>query len=223
MTTASSAWTSPPSPPSGAGRCCPSHPNEYKLLRVLTSSPGTVVTRRLLLEKLWDKDGNFIDDHTLTVTVNRLRSKIEMEPILTSKPFEVWATSGRGRQHEGPDHGPGAAGPLWWPWGASSACGPWCGRPCPLPLLRGGLLAFGLGVVALVVWREVLWRRQTGTWPTTSAIPWTPSWRGKAFPPYRPMRTPSPPRSRESFSNTMRRWPMASARAQRTSRPSRNW
>ena len=32
----------------------------------------------------------------------------------------------------------------------------------PLPLLRGGLLAFGLGVVALVVWREVLWRRQTG-------------------------------------------------------------
>ena len=52
-------------------------PNEYKLLRVLTSSPGTVVTRRLLLEKLWDKDGNFIDDHTLTVTVNRLRSKIE--------------------------------------------------------------------------------------------------------------------------------------------------
>ena len=55
-------------------------PNEYKLLRVLTSSPGTVVTRRLLLEKLWDKDGNFIDDHTLTVTVNRLRSKIEDGP-----------------------------------------------------------------------------------------------------------------------------------------------
>ena len=52
-------------------------PNEYKLLRVLTSSPGMVITRRLLLEKLWDKDGNFIDDHTLTVTVNRLRSKIE--------------------------------------------------------------------------------------------------------------------------------------------------
>ena len=52
-------------------------PNEYKLLRVFTSSPGTVITRGLLLEKLWDKDGNFIDDHTLTVTVNRLRSKIE--------------------------------------------------------------------------------------------------------------------------------------------------
>ena len=28
-------------------------------------------------QKLWDCDSNFIDDHTLTVTINRLRSKIE--------------------------------------------------------------------------------------------------------------------------------------------------
>ncbi len=52
-------------------------PNEYKLLRLLTANAGNVVTRRLLLEKLWDADGNFIDDHTLTVTMNRLRAKIE--------------------------------------------------------------------------------------------------------------------------------------------------
>lgn len=52
-------------------------PNEYKLLRLLTANAGTVVTRRLLLEKLWDSEGNFIDDHTLTVTMNRLRAKIE--------------------------------------------------------------------------------------------------------------------------------------------------
>ena len=52
-------------------------PNEYKLLRLLTANAGTVVTRRLLLEKLWDSGGNFIDDHTLTVTMNRLRAKIE--------------------------------------------------------------------------------------------------------------------------------------------------
>ncbi|MEY8386526.1 response regulator transcription factor [Oscillospiraceae bacterium 38-13] len=52
-------------------------PNEYKLLRLLTASAGTVITRRLLLEKLWDAGGNFIDDHTLTVTMNRLRAKIE--------------------------------------------------------------------------------------------------------------------------------------------------
>ncbi|MCI9296217.1 MAG: response regulator transcription factor [Lachnospiraceae bacterium] len=52
-------------------------PNEYKLLRVLIANAGNVVTRKLLLEKLWDCDGNFIDDHTLTVTMNRLRAKIE--------------------------------------------------------------------------------------------------------------------------------------------------
>ena len=54
-------------------------PNEYKLLRFLTANAGNLVTRRLLLEKLWDCDGNFIDDHTLTVTMNRLRGKIEDE------------------------------------------------------------------------------------------------------------------------------------------------
>lgn len=54
-------------------------PNEYKLLRVLVANAGNVVTRKLLLEKLWDCDGNFIDDHTLTVTMNRLRAKIEDE------------------------------------------------------------------------------------------------------------------------------------------------
>ena len=54
-------------------------PNEYKLLKVLTANAGRVVTRQILLEKLWDCDGNFIDDHTLTVTMNRLRAKIEDE------------------------------------------------------------------------------------------------------------------------------------------------
>lgn len=52
-------------------------PNEYKLLRILTENSGQILTRQILLERLWDKDGNFIDDHTLTVTMNRLRTKIE--------------------------------------------------------------------------------------------------------------------------------------------------
>ena len=52
-------------------------PNEYKLLRVLTENKGNVMTRQMLLQKLWDNEGNFIDDHTLTVTMNRLRAKIE--------------------------------------------------------------------------------------------------------------------------------------------------
>ena len=51
--------------------------NEYKLLRTLTENGGNVLTRQTLLGKLWDSEGNFIDDHTLTVTMNRLRAKIE--------------------------------------------------------------------------------------------------------------------------------------------------
>lgn len=52
-------------------------PYEYKLLRILTENSGQILTRQILLERLWDNDGNFIDDHTLTVTMNRLRTKIE--------------------------------------------------------------------------------------------------------------------------------------------------
>ena len=54
-------------------------PNEYKLLKVLTAKGGNVLTRQFLLERLWDCGGNYIDDHTLTVTMNRLRAKIEDE------------------------------------------------------------------------------------------------------------------------------------------------
>ncbi len=54
-------------------------PNEYKLLKVLTDNAGNILTRQLLLERLWDSSGSFIDDHTLTVTMNRLRAKIETD------------------------------------------------------------------------------------------------------------------------------------------------
>ena len=52
-------------------------PTEFKLLRVFVNSKGKVLTRNNLLEELWDKDQNFIDEHALTVNINRLRSKIE--------------------------------------------------------------------------------------------------------------------------------------------------
>lgn len=52
-------------------------PNEYKLLKTLTAHASQILTRQQLLDRLWDSDGNFIDDHTLTVTMNRLRAKIE--------------------------------------------------------------------------------------------------------------------------------------------------
>lgn len=51
---------------------------EYRLLRVLTKNPNLVLTRQVLLEKLWDIDGNFVDEHALTATISRVRSKMEV-------------------------------------------------------------------------------------------------------------------------------------------------
>lgn len=52
-------------------------PLEYRLLEVFTKSPKIVLTRQVLLEKLWDIDGNFVDEHALTAAVSRVRNKIE--------------------------------------------------------------------------------------------------------------------------------------------------
>ncbi len=51
--------------------------NEYKLLKLLAENAGTILTRQTLLERLWDVSEHFVDDHALTVTINRLRAKIE--------------------------------------------------------------------------------------------------------------------------------------------------
>ncbi|MGB8454682.1 MAG: response regulator transcription factor [Anaerocolumna sp.] len=52
-------------------------PTEYKLIRLFINNAGNVLTRQVLLERLWDIDNNFVDEHTLTVNINRLRTKIE--------------------------------------------------------------------------------------------------------------------------------------------------
>ena len=60
-----------------AGETIAITPNEYKILKLLISNAGNVLTRQVLLDRLWDQDGNFIDEHTLTVNITRLRNKIE--------------------------------------------------------------------------------------------------------------------------------------------------
>lgn len=52
---------------------------EYRLLRVFVKNPNIVLTRQVLLEKLWDTDGNFVDEHALTATISRVRGKIEVD------------------------------------------------------------------------------------------------------------------------------------------------
>lgn len=58
-------------------------PTEFQILSVLLKNKGNTVTRSLLLQKIWDSDGNFIDDNTLSVHISRLRDKIGEEYIKT--------------------------------------------------------------------------------------------------------------------------------------------
>ena len=53
-------------------------PMEYRLLKILTSNSRNVLTRQVLLEKIWDINNNFVDEHTLTVIISRIRNKIEI-------------------------------------------------------------------------------------------------------------------------------------------------
>ena len=52
---------------------------EYKMLNLFRKNPRQVLTRGQLLEKLWDIDERFVDEHTLTTSISRIRSKIESD------------------------------------------------------------------------------------------------------------------------------------------------
>ncbi|MCL6603934.1 MAG: response regulator transcription factor [Paenibacillus sp.] len=53
---------------------------EQKLLKILVSNPGNILTREQLIDKIWTLDAEFVDENALTVAIKRLRAKIEDEP-----------------------------------------------------------------------------------------------------------------------------------------------
>ena len=55
---------------------------EYHLLLLLMENKGKTVTRKQLLEEIWDSNGNYVNDNTLTVTMKRLREKLHNPPCL---------------------------------------------------------------------------------------------------------------------------------------------
>ena len=61
------------------GKECVLTPTEFRMLRYFTENAGVLLTYSVLLEKLWDSTGAYVDKHTLAVNVNRLRKKIEDE------------------------------------------------------------------------------------------------------------------------------------------------
>lgn len=53
---------------------------EYKLLELLSKNKGRAVTKEIILEKLWDINGNYVDENAISVNIRRLRKKIEEDP-----------------------------------------------------------------------------------------------------------------------------------------------
>ena len=53
---------------------------EYKLLALLTQNSGQVLTRDIILQRLWDTDEAFVDENAVSVNMRRLRQKIEDDP-----------------------------------------------------------------------------------------------------------------------------------------------
>ena len=49
---------------------------EYRLLLYLMQNKGKTVTREKILEQVWDVNGNYVNNNTLTVTMKRLRDKL---------------------------------------------------------------------------------------------------------------------------------------------------
>lgn len=56
---------------------------EQKLLRVLVENRGHAVPRSTLVDRVWTDGAEFVEENALSVTVKRLRSKLEADP---SKP-----------------------------------------------------------------------------------------------------------------------------------------
>ena len=53
---------------------------EYKLLCLFMQNPNHLMPREMILDRMWDGNGNFVDDNTLSVYIRRLRNKIEDTP-----------------------------------------------------------------------------------------------------------------------------------------------
>jgi len=53
---------------------------EFRLLKYLMANAGQILSKEQILAALWDHQGNFVDDNTLSVNISRLRAKIEDDP-----------------------------------------------------------------------------------------------------------------------------------------------
>ncbi len=67
--------------------------SEYKLLCLFMENPDQILSQEQILGRLWDVDGSYIDNNSLTVYIRRLRTKIEDDP---GEPKRIVTVRGRG-------------------------------------------------------------------------------------------------------------------------------
>jgi len=58
---------------------------EYKIISLLFTNLNRIITREILLDNIWDSEGNFVNDNTLTVSIKRIREKLGKDIIKTIK------------------------------------------------------------------------------------------------------------------------------------------
>lgn len=72
---------------------------EHKILEVFLANKNMVITREMMLAKVWDVDENYVEEKTLNVNIRRLREKIEdnpKEPVYIKTVFGIgykWSDS----------------------------------------------------------------------------------------------------------------------------------
>ncbi len=67
--------------------------NEWRLLGLFLNHPKQILSKRQILEHVFDMEGEFVDENTLAVNIRRLREKIEKEP---AKPVYIKNVRGLG-------------------------------------------------------------------------------------------------------------------------------
>lgn len=51
-------------------------PTEFEILEVFCRNRNQILTKDVLLEKIWDRKENYVNEHTLSLNISRLRNKI---------------------------------------------------------------------------------------------------------------------------------------------------
>lgn len=56
---------------------------EFRLLKYLMEHKNQVLLKEQILQHIWDADGNYVEENTLSVNISRLRKKLGRDYIRT--------------------------------------------------------------------------------------------------------------------------------------------